>query len=213
MNAKKKIFIIGGGGHSKVVFEALTASGLEVAAFLDIDQKKQHTLLMGLPILEPNITLTNIDPTRVLLAVGVGGARRQQFEELKEKGFNIATVVHPSAIVAHDVKLGEGAQLMAGAVVQPGVDVGVNTVLNTGCRVDHDCTIGSHSFIAPGAVLCGGVNIGDSTHVGAGAVVIENTTIGKNVTVGAGASVTRNIDNRVIVSGVPARTHKFNKEC
>lgn len=98
-------------------------------------------------------------------------------------------------------------RLTVGAVVQAGVEVGVNTVLNTGCRVDHDCSIGSHSFISSGAVMCGGGN------VGAGAVVIENITIGKNITVGAGASVARNIDNRVIVSGVPARKHKFNKEC
>ena len=208
MKSAGKVFIIGGGGHGKVVLEALTASGLEVAAFLDKDPKKQDTFLMETPILDPDIVLSDVDPATIELAIGIGHVRRGQFEALKEKGFNFVTIIHPSAIIARDVKLGEGAQLMAGAIVQPGVEIGLNTVLNTGCRIDHDCKIGAHSFIAPGATLCGGVNIGESTHIGAGSVIIENVSMGKNTIVGAGAAVTHNFEHGITASGVPARMHK-----
>ena len=65
MKSAGKVFIIGGGGHGKVVLEALTASGLEVAAFLDKDPKKQDTFLMETPILDPNIVLSDVDPATI----------------------------------------------------------------------------------------------------------------------------------------------------
>ena len=39
------------------------------------------------------------------------------------KGFKFATVIHPSAIVGSDVAWGEGVQIMASAVLRPGVRI------------------------------------------------------------------------------------------
>lgn len=201
------IYIIGGGAHGKVVLEALEMSGRKVTAFLDHDSEKHNTAIMGVPVLDLETVLGDANPnaTRLAIGIGLGPARRQQFEFWKQRGFEFATVIHPTAVAASDLIIGEGAQLMAGAVTQPGVVVGENAVLNTGCRIDHDCKIGAHSFVAPGAVLCGDVTVGESSHIGAGAVVIEHISIGDRSRVGAGAAVIRNIADDVTAVGVPAR--------
>jgi UDP-perosamine 4-acetyltransferase len=95
----------------------------------------------------------------------------------------------------------EGVQVMAGAIVQPGVRVGANSVLNSRSSVDHDCVIGSHVHVAPGAVLCGSVVVGDHAFVGAGATVIQGVHIGAGAVIGAGVVVIRNVAKGAVVYG------------
>jgi UDP-perosamine 4-acetyltransferase len=131
--------------------------------------------------------------------------RAALFQRFKGKGYRFATVVHPSAVVAGDVVLEEGVQVMAGAVIQPGTRVGENTIVNTGAIVDHDCALASHVHVAPGAVLSGGVSIGEGTHVGTGAKIIQGVRVGSHSLVAAGAVVVDPVGERARVFGVPAR--------
>ena len=96
---------------------------------------------------------------------GVGSARstanRQDvYDRFTREGYCFATVIHPSAIVAPEVQIKDGVQIMAGAILQPGSRIGSNAIVNTGAIVDHDCIVGEHAHIAPGAVLSGGVHVG-----------------------------------------------------
>ena len=100
---------------------------------------------------------------------------------------------------------GEGVQLMAGAVIQPNVSIGENTLINTSASIDHDCQIGAHVHIAPGTVLSGNVCVQDETHIGTSATVIQNIKIGTKCTIGAGSVVVKNISDRTLAIGTPAR--------
>ena len=71
----------------------------------------------------------------------------------KAAGFAFAQVVHPSARVSGSAHLGEGAQVMAGCVIQTGANIGANSIVNTRASIDHDCTIGETVHIAPGVTL------------------------------------------------------------
>jgi sugar O-acyltransferase (sialic acid O-acetyltransferase NeuD family) len=127
------------------------------------------------------------------------------FEKFKGKGFTFATIVHPSAVVASDVALGEGAQIMAGAIIQPGSRIGMNTIVNTKASVDHDCLIGDHVHLSPGVTLSGDVRIYNGVHIGTGATVIQGITIGANSLVGAGSVVIADVPSEIRVLGAPAR--------
>ena len=149
-------------------------------------------------------------PDTVLLVNGLGTtdrteARRAIYERLTALGFRFATVVDPLALLAGPVEIGEGAQVLAGAVVQPGARLGVNCIVNTRASIDHDCVIGAHAHIAPGATLSGGVRVGEGAHVGTGASVIHNVHIGAGAVVGAGAAVIADVPNGTTAVGVPAR--------
>ena len=138
-------------------------------------------------------------------SVGRPDARKRVYESFKAQGYSFATVIHPSAVIASDARLGEGAQVMAGAVIQPSCSIGENTIVNTRASVDHDCELGDYVHIGPGATLAGSVTVGDCTLIGVGASVIPGLIIGAESIVGAGAVIIRDVPSNTTVVGNPAR--------
>lgn len=204
------VLILGAGGHAKVLVEALLANSAIIAGIVDADAALTGTRLLGVPVIGGDELVSQFPQDEILLVNGIGSIRqpvrrRDIFLRFKELGYSFATVVHPSAVVASDVELGEGAQIMAGAVIQPGSLIGKNAVINTRASVDHDCAIGVHVHIAPGATLSGGVTVGQGSHIGTGATVIQGIDIGEESLVGAGALVLHDVPSAVAVVGVPAR--------
>ena len=69
----------------------------------------------------------------------------------------------------------------------------------------HDNLVGDFVTIAPNAVLLGHVTIEKSAYIGANGTILPHLSIGEGALVGAGAVVTKNVDAKIIVKGVPAK--------
>lgn len=204
------IIVLGAGGHAKVLIDSLLAVSAIITGIADPDEKRLGTNVLGIPVLGADDVVAGFSPSEVRLVNGLGSVglpvnRQQLFEQFKELGYTFATIIHPSAVIAPDVVLGEGAQVMAGAVIQPGCIIGINTIINTRSSIDHDCTIGDHVHIAPGVILSGTVRTGSGVHIGTGATIIQGISIGDNCLVAAGTVVAKNIADGLMVRGVPAR--------
>ena len=203
------LLLLAAGGHGRVVLDAALAGGLRLRGILDPGLPVGDTLF-GVAVLGGDDWLKGREPGGVLLANGAGatrrgaGLRRRFFEQWKAQGFYFATVVHPSAVLGRGAALGEGSQVMAGAIVQPQARIGLNAVLNTRASVDHDCLVADHAFVGPGAVLCGGVRVGEDAFIGAGAVLLPGVAVGRGAVVGAGALVNRDVPDGTVVAGNPA---------
>lgn len=181
-----------------------------IVGIVDPDPKMAGACLLGVPVLGGDEVVDEFPPSEIQLINGLGSVgppikRQQLFDRYKERGYEFAPVIHPSAVVAADVVLGEGSQVMAGVILQAGSSIGVNAIINTRASVDHDCTIQKHVHIAPGVTISGGVIVGESSHIGTGATVIQGITIGKRAIVAAGAVVTKEVPDYAKVRGVPAR--------
>ena len=193
------VVIIGAGGHGGVVLDVLRAIGASAVAFADSNPALRGANVLGIPVIGgDNAVFEGYPPDSMMLANGVGGhdstdARRSVFERFSDRGYRFMTLRHPSAIVSPSATVGDGVQVMAGAVLQPAAEIGPNTIINTRSSIDHDCKIGSHVHIAPGAILSGGVNVADGAHLGAGCVVIQGIRIGERAFVAAGAVVVRDV--------------------
>ncbi len=202
------VYIIGAGGHGRVIAAALDACGIRPAGFIEADKAKFGTIIDGIPVLAEEEVIGEGKPLSLVNGVGSTSSvavRHEVFERFAAHGHRFMTVVHPSATVAKTAAIGEGTLVMAGAIVQPGARIGVNVIINTGAIVDHDCHIGDHCHIAPGSVLSGGVRVGTRSHVGTGATIIEGIQIGSGVLVGAGSMIIRDIGDNKRVAGVPAK--------
>ena len=203
------VYVVGAGGHGSVVIDALLCMDVRVAGVVD-PRLARDSAIFGVLVVGDDAWLDRCDPAKVLLANGVGrtpheSARQEVFERLERRGFGFIAVRHPSTAVGRDATLGDGSQVMAGAVVQCRARIGRNAVINTRASVDHDCTVGDHAFIGPGATLCGEVTIGSGAFVGAGAIVLPGIAVGEGAVVGAGAVVARAVADGARVRGVPAR--------
>lgn len=206
----EQIIIIGAGGHAKVLLNALQVSSRNVLGLTDTDPQKHGSTLLGCPVLGDDAIIDTYDHSDVRLIIGIGSTkpgstRRDAFEHFQAKGFRFSTCVHPSATVAPDIELGQGSQVMAGAVIQPGCKIGMNTIINTRASVDHDCHVSDHVHIAPGAILGGSVSIGHGSHIGTHATIIENITIGSGAMIAASACVVANLKSQERVAGIPAK--------
>jgi len=197
-----------------VVLDAARQEGLhEPVAFLD-DTKEEGAPFhrSGLPVLygRHHIAQLRADGVKgMVIAVG-DEVKRTTFAAIAvDAGFELCTVVHPSAVIPPDVRMGLGTVIFAGAVVQTGSQIGDNVIVNTCASVDHDCRIGDGAQLAPRVTLGGGVKVGDLSFIGIGATVINEIKIGRNCLIGAGAVVVRHIPDHSVAYGVPARVVRW----
>ena len=190
--------IFGVGGHSHVVADcARLMNRWERIEFFD-DGLEEGQRFGDLCKLSPG-------EAEVFVAVGDNKARDRLIGEAKSHGCKLASIGHPSSIVAGDCEIGGGSVLMAGAIVNPGTTLGLGCIVNTAASVDHHCELGACVHVAPGARLAGGVTVGARTWIGIGSVVREGKSIGADVIVGAAAAVVSDIADGKTVTGVPAK--------
>ena len=204
------VIVLGAGGHGRVLIDTLRCIGARILGCTSNESVRPNGLPDDIEFLGDDGAVFGRSLGSVYLVNGLGSVagtrpRNALYERFKAEGYRFAQTVHPSAVVASDVALGEGVQIMAGAVIQPGARIGDNSLINTGATVDHDCEIGAHAHIAPGATLSGGVRVGDGAHIGTGATVIQGITIGHGSLVAAGATVIEPVPDHVTVAGLPAR--------
>jgi sugar O-acyltransferase (sialic acid O-acetyltransferase NeuD family) len=199
-----KVYVIGAGGHAKVVIATLRESGREVAGAFDDDPQKEGMSIMGVPVLGPIVKIESLGKVGVVLAVGDNRRRKLLVESFGSRVI-WRKAVHPRAYVHESVQLGEGTVVFAGAVIQPESRIGAHSIVNTGATIDHDCTIGAFTHVAPGVHIAGGVKLEEGAFVGIGAAIINGLTVGEWSTIGAGAVVTEDVQANVTAVGVPAR--------
>lgn len=209
-----KLIIIGSGGHAKVLINILqTYTKNEIVGILDANTSLHNKEVLGVKVLGPDEEITNHPANKVQLVNGIGSIdvpkqRKFIFNKFKTMGYQFFSVIHPFSHIAKDAVLGEGVQIMAGSIIQPGCCIGNNVIVNTRVTIDHDCHINEHVHLAPGAILSGNISIGDGSHIGTGAVIVQSITLGKDCLVGAGAVVIRDVPKKSRVAGVPAKTMK-----
>jgi sugar O-acyltransferase (sialic acid O-acetyltransferase NeuD family) len=189
----KPIVILGAGGHGKVLFDICRESGQPVRGFLDDDVAEP---VHGLPILGNDALLDDtafLAAHRFALGVGERAIHKRLARLVAGKGGELATLVHPAAILSQSVEIGAGTVVMAGAVINIDARIGGYCIVNTRASIDHDCLLGAGVQISPGATLAGGVNCGENVYIGSGATILPSVKIGAGAYVGAGATVNRDL--------------------
>jgi UDP-perosamine 4-acetyltransferase len=194
------VIVLGAGGHARVLIDALLLDSVQILGMTDENPQSQPFL--GVPFLGNDTVVEQHSSNDILLVNGIGSVsqpylRQKIFQKFKSMDFCFRSVIHHSSVIAGDVKLGEGVQVMAGAVVQCGCKIGDNTIVNTCASMDHDCQIGSHVHLSPGVILSGNVFIEELGHIGTGAKIIQSVQVGARSFVKAGTVVTSNIEASV----------------
>ena len=156
-HVKQGLVIWGASGHALVVAEIIRLMNTYqiIGMIDDMKPERAGSEFAGYEVLGGRESLDSLWERQVrTMIVGFGNChgRLQVARFLRERGFLLATAVHPRATVAADVSIGDGSVIVAGSVINPAAAIGENVIINTGSSVDHECVIGDGGYIAPGCI-------------------------------------------------------------
>lgn len=208
MREKRKIVLIGGGGHCRSVLDAVVRMNAFDEIVITDAAVPAGTRMMGYEVVGGDELLPQLYEEGfryAFVAVGCIGntaMRQNLFRQASETGFLFPNIVDPSAAVATDVTFGNGIFVGKQAVINAGAVIGDMAIINTGAVIEHGCHIGSFSHISVNAALCGGVSTDSSVFVGAHATVVQEVRIGRGSVIGAGALVLGDVPDETHVVGL-----------
>lgn len=191
------LILLGAGGHAKVLLSILAKQQHLPTAVCAL-QAPQSACFNAIPFLGDDSAVMQYPPEQTLLINGIGALpgndnRQKIFNRFSAQGYRFASIISTDALVDQSCMLGEGVQILPGAIVNADSQIADNVIINSGAIIEHDCVLQRHAIVSPGAIVCGGVNCGENSYIGAGATVIQGLTLGANTVVAAGSTVVRNL--------------------
>ena len=138
-------------------------------------------------------------------AIGQPAVRRDIHDQMKARGAEFVTLVHPTAVICGSARLEPGVIVCPFALVSADTWVGTGTTVYYYTSIDHDVRIGPHTQTSAHCDVAGGAQIGSAAFLGSHASVLPGVNVGDAAIVGAGAVVTRDVAAGSTVVGVPAR--------
>lgn len=201
------IILLGIGGHAHSVVDSIEQCGkYRIVGFLDTVEKQGETYkeykVIGTDDMLERYYHKGIRYAFITVGyLGKSKIREKLYEKIKEIGYRLPNIIDESAIMAKNVKMGEGSFVGKRAVVNANSEIGNMCIVNTGAIIEHDCIVGDMSHIAVGTIVCGQTKIGESTFVGANSVIRQGIQIGSNAIIGAGSVVVKNVSDSIIKYG------------
>ena len=219
----KKVVILGGEGNGGIIANAFLDANhrgydeWECVGFLN-DRYQKGTIIDSFPVLGSikedvrHFLDKDFFFLNAILRIDGQRERLRMFYELGIPDDHLAIFVHPTAYVAPNVTLSPGC------VIMPNVSMSSNTRLGKGCLVmvgatiGHDNIIGEFCHIAAQACVGSKLIVGKGVHFGLNCTVRENLRIGDYATIGMGAVLTKDIGDKEIWAGNPAKFLRMAKD-
>ncbi len=204
----KSLVIVGASALGREFFSYMKVArpDIPVKGFLDSRQEVLSSF-DGYPPILGTIESYRIEKDDVfLVAVGDSEKRRSYAEAIADAGGKFFTLVHPSAVVGMNVRIGEGSVIRPLSVIGCDATIGRHVIVGAQSLVAHDCIIDDYTTISPGCHVAGRCHFHAGTFMGVHSGATPDVNLGADspVFVSAGSVVTRSFLSGTL-RGVPAR--------
>ena len=169
----KSLLIVGAGGHGRSVAEAVLAAGqYRLVGFVD-DAAPGLRQVWEWPVFGTTADLARYlqQADAAIVAVGNNRLREELYTRLDAAGFELATTIHPKAVVSPRAVIGAGSAIMAGAIVGTEAQLRAGVIVNCGAVVDHHCRVEDFGHLGVNAGMAGGSVLGRGAWMQAGSVL------------------------------------------
>ncbi len=208
--------IIGAGTYGEVYLAYLQEAGVDVIGFLDDDPKYDGQEVRGIPVFGAIKLLHSLKETHGVDAVycplGNNKLRVEFLSLARDLGYETPNYIHPSVLISPDVSIGKGVYILLGTTIMPHTIIKDFVMISMGVHLAH------HNVLEEGVFLSTGCNFGASIHAHKYAYCGISSTImtgihelGEDCLVGAGAVVIKDVPDRAVVAGVPAKVLRFKE--
>lgn len=185
--------------------EGLARAGTPVAAAVANVPGEVH-LIDSSPLIGPDEVTPEVASLPYLVPLFTPSNRRRAVLDATRLGFeNPYSFIDPDVTVPTSLSAEPGLWVNIGAVLGSASRFGRFVFVNRAASVGHHANLADFISIGPNATLAGHVTLGFGAAVGAGATLLPRITVGEHAIVGAGAVVTRDVPDRSLVVGNPAR--------
>ncbi|MFP4845901.1 acetyltransferase [Winogradskyella sp. PE311] len=210
----KNIVIYGASGHGKMIADIILKNNeYNIIGFIDSyrpinDNIYGFKVIGNLDMLHQLIEEQDI--YGAIIGIGDNYTRRNVYHKIAEisPSIEFISAIHPSAILANDVKIPQGVVIMPNVVINANAKIGEFTLLNTKSSLGHDSVMSNFSSLASGAIISGNVKIGTCSAICLSASIIQNIVIGNHTIIGAGSLVLKSIGDYKQAFGLPINTIK-----
>lgn len=162
----KSLLIIGAGEFGIMVQETAIQLGYDKIAFLD-DASTNKNVIGKCCDYKAFLE----EWPAAVAGLGDNGQRSYWTEKLLEAGYDVPSIIHPSAVVSPSAEIKAGSFIMQNAVVNTHTVVEEGVLINSGAVVDHDCRIGRGAHIGLGSVVKANCIIDEKRKIEAGEVI------------------------------------------
>jgi UDP-N-acetylbacillosamine N-acetyltransferase len=150
-----KLLILGAGVHGKDVTETAEDLGYDEIAYLDDNNLRAIGKFDELEKFRDKYE-------NAFVAIGNNVLRSELINKLKDAGYKLPSLVHPSAYISRSATIGEGTIIEPRAILNTRSRVGDGCIISAGALIDHDAEIGDYCNIKPGAIVKDGWKIESS---------------------------------------------------
>jgi sugar O-acyltransferase (sialic acid O-acetyltransferase NeuD family) len=189
---KKKLILIGGGGHCKSCIDVIEQTDqFKLVGILDKQEfVGQQVLSYDIIGTDEQIARLVIEGYQFLITIGQlrsSKIRQRLFAQLQECNAMLATVISPRAYVSTHALVEEGTIVMHDALINSNARIGKNCIINSKALIEHDVVIGDHCHISTSATINGGVEVKKGSFFGSNAVSKEYVTTSNDDFIKAGS--------------------------
>lgn len=138
-------------------------------------------------------------------ALGDPASKQKYAGKILERGGTFINVVHPTAVMGENVRMGIGIILCPYVVVSSDVTLNDFVTVNTHSNIGHDVVIGKWTQVGPSCAINGRAIVGESVFMGSHATILPHGRVGDHAVVGAGSVVLKKVEAGTTVFGVPAK--------
>lgn len=205
----KNLIIIGAGGMGRTLYDIARESigfgeDFLIKGFIDDNIKALDEFENYPPILGRISEYIPSENDVFTFSIG-GDSRRKCIESLIERGAEFINIIHKTARIGSNVKLGVGNIIAAFTTLGADCKVGNYNMIQSYTVVGHDAEIGNFNRIDTHVTCVGGIKIKNETTIHTSAVINHKVVVEDKAKVGACSFVIRKVKEGQTVFGVPAK--------
>lgn len=209
MSKKKNLIIINAGNFGRAVYTWVIQTihrgePWVIKGFLDDRPSILRDHRYDVPILGPVEEYIPQQNDVFLCAIGDPKDKKRFCSIIQNKGGYFATLIHPTAVIGLNVKIGAGS--IIGPLTQLSCDIILGKCVSFGSHssTGHDTKIGDYAQINGSCEINGNAVLEEGVFIGSHATILPKAHVGAWAYVGAGSVVLRRVAPRTKVFGNPA---------
>jgi hypothetical protein len=125
---------------------------------------------------------------------------------LKSRGFELISIIDPHTSISPEASIGKGVLAMHGVYIGHGALIGEGVVCQPNAIIGHHAHVDEFANLSYGSIVSAYARLGALSRLSLGAKVINRISVGSESMIGASALVTRDVGDKCLAYGVPART-------